>query len=214
MSDWVYEGIGTGEFILSEAQGYRSRETITLEGGSKYVAGSVLGKVTVGAAAAAAKVGNAGNGTVGTITVGAAKPGVYVVTFIEPATNGGAFQMEDPDGVNAGTGAVGAAFTGGGLTFTIADGAADFAAGDQFKIVVAAGSNRLKLWNPANIDGSETAVAVLYDNVDATAGHRPAVIFARDCEVNGQLLTFFSGATDNQKAAAAAQLAALGTIVR
>ncbi|MFP5515462.1 MAG: head decoration protein [Alphaproteobacteria bacterium] len=214
MPNVISEGNRTGEFLLSEAQGYRSREQITLDVGAVYAPGSVLGKVTVGTATATAKVGNAGNGTLGAVTVGAAKPGAYAVTFIEPATNAGSFQVEDPDGVNVGTGAVGTAFTGGGLTFTIADGATDFAAGDQFKITVAAGSGRFKLWNPANTDGSETAVAVLYAEVDATAGAQRGVGFVRDAEVNGQILTFFTGATDNQKAAAAAQLAASGIIVR
>lgn len=213
MSDWINEGVYDGEFLLTEANGYLSRKEVALIAGN-YKAGSVLGKITVGTATAIAKVGNAGNGAMGAITVGAAKPGAYAVTFIEPAANAGTFQMEDPDGVNVGTGTVGAAFTGGGLTFTIADGAADFVAGDQFTVTVAAGSGKFKLWNPANTDGSETAVAVLYRNVDATAGDRPVLAIVRDAEVNRHLLAHFVGATDNQKTAAVDQLAARGIIAR
>lgn len=39
------EGFHDGEFLLSEANGNRSREVVTLTGGP-YVAGQVLGKIT------------------------------------------------------------------------------------------------------------------------------------------------------------------------
>lgn len=213
MSDWINEGVYDGEFLLTEANGYLSRKEVTVLAGN-YKAGSVLGKVTVGTATATTKLGNAGNGAMSAIAVGAAKPGAYAVTFIEPVANAGAFQVEDPDGVTIGTGTVAVAFAAGGLTFTIADGAVDFAAGDQFTITVAAGSGKFKLWNPANTDGSGTAVAVLYANTDATAGDRSALAIVRDAEVNRHILAHFIGATDNQKAVAVDQLAARGIIAR
>ncbi|MBP2291039.1 head decoration protein [Azospirillum rugosum] len=208
MPDIIIEGARPGEFLVSEANGYRSREQVMLASGGVYGPGTVLGQITHGTATAAPKAGNAGNGTVGSITVGSGvQPGVYVVTFLEPATNAGAFQVEDPDGENIGTGAVGAAFSGGGLGFTIADGSNDFGAGDQFKITVAAGSLHYKPWNPANTDGSETAIAVLYREVDATAGAKRGLIIARDAEVNANYLAWFTGATANQIAMGVAQLA-------
>ncbi|MDP2167973.1 MAG: head decoration protein [Thermodesulfovibrionales bacterium] len=88
----------------------------------------------------AAIAGNTGDGTLASATVGAnALPGVYKAICIEPATNAGKFQVEDPNGVIIGVATVAVAFsTGGHLTFTIADGATDFASGDGFTITVSA----------------------------------------------------------------------------
>lgn len=101
----------------------------------------VAGKVTTdkdpGAATPAAVAGNTGTGTIGTVTVGAtAKAGVYRAVCFEVATDAGKFLVEDPAGIEVGVATVGSAFTGGGLTFTIAD-ATDFVAGDSFTITVA-----------------------------------------------------------------------------
>lgn len=82
--------------------------------------------------------GNVGNGVMGAITVTAgAKRGVYQLVVIEPAANAGAFAVYDPDGIFVDNGNVAAAFSAGGLAFTLADGATDFAAGDSFAITTA-----------------------------------------------------------------------------
>lgn len=93
-------------------------------------------------AAAAALGTNTGNGAMGAITVdeAVARDGVYTLTIIEPAANGGTFVVADPDGVQIGDGAVAAAFNAGGLAFTLADGATDFVAGDSFAITVSGGA--------------------------------------------------------------------------
>lgn len=202
------EGQHTGEFIESESNGYRSRETVTILSGQTVKAGHVLGKVTKGAATGAAVAGNTGNGTItASPTVGTgAKAGVYMLTCIEPATNLGKFTVEDPDGITIGVATVGTQFTTH-LTFTIADGSTDFVSGDSFTITVAAGSGKYKEYNPANTDGSEKAVAIAYDNVDASGGDKKGVIIARDATVTAAELIWFSGADANQKAAGLAQLA-------
>jgi len=103
--------------------------------------GCVLATQETYEAASAAYAGNTGNGTMGTVTVSAgAKLGVYKLTITEPGSNIGAFEVEDPDGVLAGVGDVAAAFSAGGLAFTLADGATDFVAGDGFNITVTATS--------------------------------------------------------------------------
>jgi hypothetical protein len=56
-------------------------------------------------------------------------------------------------------------------------------------------------------DGSETAAAILYDNVDASAGDKDAVVIARYAEVSTAMLT----ASD---AAGIIDLATLGIIAR
>lgn len=71
------------------------------------------------------------------VDVATVKAGVYRVVFIEPASNAGAFQVEDPDGVVVGTGNAAVAFDGP-VKFTIADGATDFVAGDVALVTVSA----------------------------------------------------------------------------
>lgn len=92
-------------------------------------------------AAGAAVAGNTGNGTITAVpAVGAGvKEGEYVLTLIEPAANGGVFEMEDPDGDVIGTVDVGVPATLGGVgPITATDGGVDYAAGDQFRITVTA----------------------------------------------------------------------------
>lgn len=208
------EGRHAAEFLVSEANGHRSRETVTIENGQDLEAGHVLGRVVAGSTSATADSGNTGDGTIGSIsTLAGAKEGDYVVTFIEPATDAGEFQVEDPDGENVGTGTVGSQFSGGGIQFTISDGATDFVAGDQFTITVS-GSGEYKEYDPTATDGSGTAVAILYDAVDATGGAEEAAIIAREAEVDENALTWFSGATTGQKDTGKAELAERGIITR
>ena len=200
------EGRHKAEFLVTEANGSLSRESVTILSGQNLQSGHVLGKVDVGTASGAAVSGNTGNGAISAVSAGStAKGGVYIATCIEPAANGGTFTVEDPDGVNVGTAAVGSAFTGP-VVFTIADGATDFVAGDRFTITVAAGSGKYKEYNPANTDGSQTAVAILYAAVDATAADTEGVVIARHAEVNAAELVWFSGADANQKSTGLAQL--------
>lgn len=195
-----------GEFIVTEANGSLSRESATVLSGQNLKAGHVLGKVAVGTATGAAVSGNTGNGAISAVSAGAtAKAGVYTANLIEPAANGGTFSVEDPDGVNVGTAVVGTPFAGP-VNFTIADGATDFVASDRFAITVAAGSGKYKEYNPANTDGSQTAVAILYASVDATGGDTEGVVIARHAEVNAEELIWFSGADANQKSAGLTQL--------
>jgi hypothetical protein len=151
----------------------------------------------------------------GAVTVGAsAQAGDYVLTITEAAANGGAFQVVDPAGDVVGIGAVGVAFSGGGLSFTLADGAADFVVGDTITITVAAGSGKYVEWDPAATDGSNIAAGILFDGVDATAADADGVLVARDAEANGGELIYFTGATTDNKALASEQMEDLGIIVR
>lgn len=91
-----------------------------------------------GVATAAAWAGNTGNGAMGAVTVGAgAKIGTHKIVILEPGANVGTFAHYDPDGELVSVrGVVASAYSGGGLAFTLADGATDFAAGDGFDIEV------------------------------------------------------------------------------
>lgn len=202
-------GKRAADFVLSEADGARSRENGTLLTGETVVAGQVLGAVEVGTAAAVADAGNTGTGTFGAITVGAgAKAGVYHLEIIEPGTNAGTFILEDPDGIEVGTGTVGVAFSAGGIGFTLGD-ATDFVAGDGFKITVAAGSGKLRAFATANTDGSQHPRAIaLYGNT--ASADLPISYIARDAEVNLKSLTYPSG----QDSAVIAGLLTRGIIAR
>lgn len=112
----------TAEFMVSEANGYRSREQITIASGQTLEAGAVLGQITA--------------------------------------------------------------------------------------------SGEYTEYNPANVDGSETAVAICYAPTDASAAAKQATIIARDAEVAAAALTWFAGATAPQIAAGTAELEAVGIIAR
>ncbi len=207
------EGQHKSEFIVSEANGTLSRESITVLSGQNLKPGHVLGKVLDGSATGAAVAGNTGNGTIGSVDANtSAKKGVYTLSCIEPAANGGTFSVEDPDGVTIGTAVVGTPYAGV-IEFTIADGATDFVAGDRFTVTVA-GVEKFKEYNPANTDGSQIAVALLLDYADATAADIPGVAIVRQAEVNAGELVWFTGASDNQKAAGLGYLQAVGIIAR
>ncbi|HBP5990404.1 TPA: head decoration protein, partial [Pseudomonas aeruginosa] len=65
------EGVHAGEFLLSEANGSRSRENIVITAGSgRLVAGTLIAPITAAnALTATAAAGNTGDGTVGATVV-------------------------------------------------------------------------------------------------------------------------------------------------
>ncbi|TBW02728.1 head decoration protein [Azotobacter chroococcum] len=200
-----------GDFILSEANGTRSREEITINAAAgKLSAGTLLARITAAnAASATAGGGNTGNGTMGTITVGnEAITGTYTLTITEAAANAGDFSVTDPNGAVIGTGTVGVAFSAGGLAFTLADGTNDFAEGDTFSIAVNAGIGEWVAYDDDGTnDGRRAATGILYGSVDATSADARAVAIVRDVEVIESLLI---GLDDNGKT----DLLALGIIAR
>lgn len=190
-----------GDWLKWEQNNLYSRREITVLSGQNLKSGTVLGKVANGTASSAANAGNTGNGAMGAITVGAgAKPGVYRLTIIEPATNAGTFRVEDSDGVEIGTGNVAAAFNKGGLSFTLADGATDFVAGDGFTITVAAGSGKRKASpNAAQADGSEVVTGILLFDVDASSADAKGVEIYRDAIVSIAGLVYEATVDDDTK---------------
>jgi hypothetical protein len=114
------EGQHKAEYLVTEANGTLSRDAVTVLSGQNLQPGHVLGKVAVGTATGAAVSGNTGNGAISAVSAGStAKSGVYTAICIEPASNGGTFEVEDPDGVIVGTAVVGTPFAGP-VNFTIA----------------------------------------------------------------------------------------------
>lgn len=202
----------TGGFILSEANGNRSRENGVLKMGQKLMAGAILAQLLLAGAAVAGT--NTGNGAVTVGAIGAdAKIGTYRLVCVTAASNAGTFNFYAPDGslvreITAGGGAA----ANDHVTVTIADGATDFAAGDSFTIAVTGGA--YEALDPAEDDGAQTAAAILYAGVDATDADTPCVVVARDAEVNKHELIWPSGISEGNKAIATAALNANGIILR
>jgi len=67
---------------------------------------------------------------------------------------------------------------------------------------------------PAAADGTETAVAILYAAVDASAAPAKCVVIVRDAEVNQAELVWPDGITEGEKTTGLAQLRAAGIIPR
>jgi hypothetical protein len=206
-----------GGFLVSEADGHRSRDVGTLGGATKFLSGMVLATLAGGAATATAKAGNSGNGV---FTLDATTPvldtamvGTYIVRCTAAATNGGAFRVFDPSGDVLGDVAVGATFNDQ-IKFVIADGAVDFIIGDEFDVSVSVLSQTYVQLNPTATDGTKIATGVSFATVDATLSNQPGTILKRDAEVNGSELIWPTGATGAQIAIATAQLAAKGIVLR
>lgn len=179
-----------------------AQRRITLAEGENLTRGTLLGRVDVnnavgGAVAAPKSGGNTGNGVFtidGTTPVLAgAKAGVYTARVIIAATNGGTFQIEDPNGDVIGQYVVGAAAFADEIKFTIADGATDFVVGDGFDITVAA-VDLYKKAVAAATDGSQNPVAVLAIDCDATDADVATTAFFAG-EFNGAKMTFGAGWT-------------------
>ena len=174
--------------------------------------GLVLGRIASGApGAAAANAGNAGNGTVGTVTdqIGA-QVGTYEIEFIA-ATK---FNVYDPAGKLVGPGTTGTAFANQ-LGFTIAAGGTAFAAGDGFTIAVVAGSGKVVPLNPSATDGSQNAIGVVArrQTIQVSAD-TPVTVVRREAVLLADGLIWPAGISADQQAAAVAQLATGGLLVK
>jgi len=208
----ITEQARLGDWLKWELEGLMSRKKVTV-GAGDLVSGTVMGKITLGAATPTAFATNAVNtGTCGTVTVGkGAIPGTYKVLMIEPGSNVGTFIVEDPNGLIIGKGAVAAAFSAGGIGFTIADGATDFIAGEGFDIVVAAGTGYYIALDKDATDGSYVAAGILVENVDASTAAKEGVIIDNNARIDTRMLTW-KDAEAGDKVIALATLESLGIV--
>jgi hypothetical protein len=210
------EGNYAAEFLIGECdEASYSRDTGILASGNNLLAGAVVGKI-VSAGTGAAQAGtNTGNGMMGAITVGnGAQAGTYVLKVIKAVTNAGDFEVYDPQGDLCGVGQVAAAFSGGGISFTLADGATDFVVGDTFTITVTALTVKWSVLAPTGTNGSQIAAGILYRATDASSADTTAVFITRAATVGSAKLVWPGGATTAQKNTAIAQLTAAGIVVR
>lgn len=177
MSNLTVTNIDRGNVIL-EGGKFRD-ELLKFAGAGTVVEGTILArKAVVTAAVVAADVGNTGNGTVTLAAAGIGStiplPGAYVLRCSAVVTNGGVFDLADPDGVVVASGlslTVGAGsvtvFIVAGLTFTVTEGSTDFIIGDEFTITFTA-DGTLTPFVIGGVGGAQTPIAVLTYDVTAT----------------------------------------------
>lgn len=184
---------------LIAGEGQLLSRKVTIASGQNIARGHVLGKISVGAATAAAKSGgNAAN--TGALTMDATTPvlagaqvGVYTVRCIGAATNSGTFIVLDPLGRSLGQVLVGATFATQ-IKFAIADGAQDFIVGEGFDITVAAGSGEYVVSLAAAVNGSQTPDLIASEAVDASGGAKELIAYFKG-DFNEAALTLGTGHT-------------------
>lgn len=182
-----------------------------------YQSGTIMAKISDQAqtASAVANAGNTGNGAFGSVTMtDYAKPGIYSLVVTEPGANAGSFNLIDPDGLVIAKGTIASAFTAAGFSFTVADGATDFVAGDAFTIVVYGGKAKWAPFDPAAASdvGEATAAGILIDQCNPTDADVPnqAILTSGPAILVKESLVFAATATAAQKERAYAQLEKLG----
>lgn len=208
------EKVHPEEFLLSEAQGNRSRDNVILTGSAALVAGEVLGRKTTPVVAEDAANTGDGDAEGMTVTLGANyQVGTYVLTCTAESADAGTFEVLAPDGTDLGDATVAVEFsTGGHLTFTIPDGATDWATGD--KITITVGEGLLAAYDQDGSDGTQVAVAINNAAADPSSGDVSGVATVRAAEVADGLLTWPSDIDADEKIAARAALATRGIVVR
>jgi hypothetical protein len=194
-----------------------SREVVEVLSGQNLALGAVLGKINLGTCPATGTAGgNTGGGTCTGVTAGAkAKLGTYTLRCIIVQAGAGIFSVEDPDGFALPDAIVGVAYVNDQINFTINDGTPDFAVGDTFTIEIEAGSLRVGAIDFDGLDGSQDAYGILTAACDASGGAKSAVAIVRDAKIATANVVWpvtSPAVTEDQKAAALAQLAAKGII--
>lgn len=195
----ISEAKRQGCYVLDD-NGTQSYDTRVVSSVADIAPGTPLAEAANGAATVTAtQVAGAGKGVLtlaGTPSDANAPEGVYTVVCIEPAANGGTFQVERPDGTLDGVATVGVAYDGS-VNFTINDGATDFVAGDTAKVTVsyADGSATLVPAGAGVLDGSQVVVGILDAPIwEASNGTSEKVaVFARNGEVIGHEMTWPGG---------------------
>lgn len=155
----------------------------------------------------------AGTGAVSGLSLGRdAQNGAYRVQLL--ATSGTAeFEVIAPDGSKLRRGQVATAYTSSHVNFTLSN-AGTMTSGDYFIIIVAVGTGKYTAYNPATFDGRHIPCALLAYTTDATDADMDVTVFVRNMTAKSACLSWLSGLTDGQKAAAAVHLANKNILIR
>lgn len=153
-------------------------ELLAFAGADVAAEGTILARKSVVTAIAVTPVLVTGDGTcTAAAVIGGSDvpiPGDWNLECIIGVTNGGIFKLEDPDGnlidnslvMTVGAGAI-TVFAVAGMTFTLTDGAADFAAGDKFTLAVSADGD-LGYYAPDGLGGLQIPTHVLTYEITVT----------------------------------------------
>ncbi|ABE63179.1 conserved hypothetical protein [Nitrobacter hamburgensis X14] len=211
------EGRHPGEAVMTEANGNRSRESLTIAAEQTIEANTILAKRAVAAdvvATPSAAVGN--TASAGTVAMGTppvtskVKDGRYKGIAVTATT----VSWEDPDGKEIGVSTHGTEFSKGGVKFTITAGGSANVAGDEFYIDVAADAEDFEHIAYAVADGLPIGGIAIYPATTGASETAKIAAIVRDAEVNGHCIAWPAGITAAQKADATQELAAIGIIVR
>ena len=215
------ESTTLGDVLKCEAPNLYSREAVTVlagEGAERALkVGAVIARRTRSQVTVTADQGNTGDGaaTLSDPALGAlAEAGIYRLACITAGTDGGTFQVLSPKGYRLPDLTVGTAYEGGHLNLTVADGAADFVAGDTF-VVEVSGDGKMAALDPAAVDGTAEAVGIVAFDVTASDGVDSEVTaILRDAVLADRAIVWPAGIGEEQKNAAIADLEARGILVR
>ena len=209
-----------GDVLKYEAPNLYSRDTVTVLAGSGaeriLMAGAVIAARSRSEVTVTAGDGNTGDGeaTLADPALGAkAEAGIYRLACIT-AGAAGTFQVLSPKGYVLPDLTVGTAYEGDHLNLTVADGAADFVAGDTFAIEVS-GDGKAVALDAAAVDGTAEAIGIVAFDVtapDRTDTEVTAIL--RDAVLADRAIVWPDGINEAAKAAAIADLEARGILVR
>lgn len=210
-----YEGRHPGEFVMTEANGSRSRETLTIAASQEIEANAILCSVADPAQITA--VASAGAGNTGNATIAMGAPAVS--TAVRPgryrgiATDATTVSWEDATGHFVGVSTHGAAFDGS-IKFTVTAGSTPNVIGDEFYVDV---SGAADAWQHVAYDpDSDLPIAgiAIYGAITGAGETTKVAGIVRDAEANGNCVAWPEGITTNQQSLAIGALRRLGIIVR
>ena len=191
-----------------------TRETATVVVETGMDVGAAVARTLISPTGTPVTVGT-GDGVMGAITVSKrAEVGVYVLRIVKAAANAGDFTVTSPAGVVIGTGSVAVACVAGPLSFTLADGAADFVVGDIINITVA-GTVKYEWIEAADVSALVDDVCVVIESdkdvPSLAAGDHSLTLLARgEAGVVGASLLYKDTLTTDQKNVVLAKLKAKG----
>ena len=210
-----------GDVLICEAPNLYSREAVTVlagDGAERVLkVGAVIAARTRSTVTVTAGDGNTGDGeaTLSDPPLGQlAEAGIYRIACTTAGADGGTFQVLSPKGYSLPDLTVGDAYESGHLNLTIADGAADFVAGDTFAIEVS-GDGKVVGLDLVAVDGTAEALGIVAYDVTAPDGADAEVTaILRDAVLADRAIVWPAGITDTAKAAALVDLEARGILVR
>jgi len=227
------EGARQGDILRWELDHNFSRENVQVVATAALKVGTVLAKKTKSSVVTAKVAGGTGNGVIGACTLGAkAIPGVYVIKFTKTGgtvttnvkdtsdntigsfatTTASVADVISPNGEIIGELTVGTAFVSDHINLTVADGDADWTAGDSITVTVS-GDDKYYIASYGAVDGTGEACAILLNDTPITAGSILTILRQYAVLVPSDLIYDSSYDTDNKKAVAVAQLKANSNIL-